>query len=159
MSENTENTQVEEREEPVVEPASETTETKPTLLNDVAAPANALVGDENIPQAGDVDVIDHNEDVPAQVMSKEPITVPETVKETVTVVRLDEVITDPSSPLAVQIPDAGRGSLDLPFHRLRSPRPEEVFSGNADPDYDHSDSVLDGDGEAVSTDGRVLPTP
>jgi hypothetical protein len=35
-----------------------------------------------------------------------------------TSVMLDEVITDPSDPRAVIIPDAGRGSLDLPIHRL-----------------------------------------
>jgi hypothetical protein len=129
-----------------------------TLLNLVAAPEGALIGDENIPPAGDVDVQTVNRDVPAQVTGKPAVTV-ETVKESGTFVRLDEVITDPNDPRGVQIPDAGRGSLDLPFHRLTSPRPEDVFSGKADPDYDHSESVLDGDGEAVSTDGRVQPTP
>lgn len=48
------------------------------------------------------------------------------------VVATDTVITDPSDPLAVQVPDAGRGSLDLPIHNLDGPRVEDVFSGKAD---------------------------
>jgi hypothetical protein len=39
----------------------------------------------------------------------------------------DQVITDPSSPLAVQIPDAGRGSLDLPMHQLGEGTVEAKF--------------------------------
>ena len=47
------------------------------------------------------------------------------------VVATDTVITDPSSPLAVQIPDAGRGSLDLPIHRLDAPTVEQFFASEA----------------------------
>ena len=130
-----------------------------TLLNPVSAPANALIGDENIPAAGDVDIQTVNRDVPAQVMSKEPVVDADTVKESATFVRLDEVITDTNDPRGVQIPDAGRGSLDLPFHRLTSPRPEAVFSGDAEADTVHDESVLDGDDVRASTDGRVLDTP
>lgn len=46
-------------------------------------------------------------------------------------VQMDTVITDPSSPLAVQIPDAGRGSLDLPIHGLDAERPEDFFAREA----------------------------
>jgi len=45
------------------------------------------------------------------------------------VVHTDTVITDPSDPLAVQVPDAGRGALDLPIHALDGETPEQVFSG------------------------------
>lgn len=48
-----------------------------------------------------------------------------------TYVQLDEVITDPSSPLAVQVPDAGRGSLDLPIHALNGPTVEQQFEDAA----------------------------
>lgn len=48
-----------------------------------------------------------------------------------TVVRTDRVITDPSDPLAVQVPDAGRGDLSLPIHELDAPTVEQVFSSQA----------------------------
>lgn len=48
-----------------------------------------------------------------------------------TVVATDVVITDPSSPLAVQVPDAGRGSLELPAHALSAPTPEQAFADAA----------------------------
>lgn len=44
-------------------------------------------------------------------------------------VATDVVITDPTSPLAVQVPDEGRGSLALPIHGLSAPSPEQVFEG------------------------------
>lgn len=154
MSDNDTTYDAPEQEAPVADEAP----ANDTMLNGVAAPENALVGDENIPAAGDVSVQTVNEDVPAQVTGPPAVSV-DTVKQTVTVVQLDEVITDPSSPLAVQIPDAGRGSLDLPFHRLTSPRPEAVFSGEVEADYTVEDSVLDGDDVAASPSGRVQSTP
>lgn len=129
-----------------------------TLLNPVSAPENALIGDDNIAPAGDVKLVTVNETVPAQVTGPAAAVV-DTVKVSETHVALDTVITDPSSPLAVQIPDAGRGSLDLPFHRLTSPRPEDVFSGGADADYTIEDSVLDGDDVGANPSGSVQPTP
>jgi hypothetical protein len=48
-----------------------------------------------------------------------------------TFVAMDRVITDPSDPLAVQIPDAGRGDLSLPIHRLDAPTVEDVFREQA----------------------------
>lgn len=102
------------------------------LQNDVAAPANALIGDDNL-KPRDPEVEQINESVPAQVMGKDVVPV-DTVKVTETRVALDEVITDPSSPLAVQIPDAGRGSLNLPIHRLAAPKPEDVFAADTGDD-------------------------
>lgn len=65
-------------------------------------------------------------EVPAQVMqSREPDTDVVHVHEVM--ITTDYVITDPSSPLAVQIPDEGRGSLDLPMHRLGDGTVEAKF--------------------------------
>lgn len=47
------------------------------------------------------------------------------------VVQTDEVITDPSDPQAVQIPEAGRGDSSLPIHALANPVPEAVFADEA----------------------------
>lgn len=100
--------------------------TQKDLQNDVAVPENATIGDDNLkPRDPSIDQV--NTSVPAQVM-QDKVKVVDTVKVTETRVALDEVITDPSSPLAVQIPDAGRGSLDLPIHRLAAPKPEDAFS-------------------------------
>lgn len=43
-------------------------------------------------------------------------------------VTTDVVITDPTSPLAVQT-EGGGGSLDLPIHLLDRPSPEQVLAG------------------------------
>src|SRR5688572_22181786 len=86
------------------------------LLNPIAAPDNATIGDDNL-EVREVKPVKVNEDVAAQVTGP-PAKSVDTVKVSETYVALDEVITDPSSPLAVQIPDAGRGSLDLPIHQL-----------------------------------------
>lgn len=112
-------------------------ETK-NLLNPVAAPEGSTIGDENL-EARSADVYQVNQDVPAQTTGKPAVEVP-TVKVSETAVRLDEVITDPNSPLAVQIPDAGRGPLDLPIHRLaEAPKPEDVFNALKDEDDAESD--------------------
>ena len=100
--------------------------TQNDLQNDIAVPENALVGDDAL-KVRDPEVQQINESVPAQVM-QDKVKVVDQVKVTETRVALDEVITDPSSPLAVQVPDAGRGFLDLPIHRLAAPKPEDVFA-------------------------------
>lgn len=46
-------------------------------------------------------------------------------------VATDTVITDPSDPLAVQVPDAGRGDASLPIHDLAGPTVEQVFADTA----------------------------
>lgn len=106
------------------------------LLNDPNVPKNATVGDDNlVPREPEVYRVD--ETVKAQVTGP-PAEAPKTVKVTETAIRLDEVITDSHSPLAVQIPDAGMGRLDLPIHRLaKGVRPEDVFSGKAEADSVH----------------------
>lgn len=43
----------------------------------------------------------------------------------------DRVITDPSSPLAVQIPAEGRGDASLPIHRLADGTVEDYFKAHA----------------------------
>lgn len=99
-----------------------------TTLEDVAT-----VGDEAVnAHVREVDVNTVKEDVPAQVVAK-PIDASATVPVHEVSVTLDTVITDPSDPLAVQIPDAGRGFLDLPIHALDAPTPEQALAdGSAD---------------------------
>lgn len=113
------------------------------LLNPIAAPENATIGDENL-EVRDPTAYTVNEAVPAQVTGP-PVVAVDTVRVSETHIKLDEIITDPSSPLAVQIPDAGRGSLGLPIHRLaEAPKPEDVFAAEAsepdeDDDFDEDD--------------------
>lgn len=157
MSDQTDTTQVEQApQSDVVEPANvdvpqtapeapaESTETAaPTSadspaaesieLPGVAAAANALVGDDAQPEPREVEVHVDTDPVKAQVAAPETKPVDEVyVHETVVI--MDEVITDPSSPLAVQIPDAGRGTLDLPIHALSNPTPEAFFDSKRDSD-------------------------
>lgn len=95
----------------------------------VAAPENAVVGDDALtPREPTVEVV--SEDRPAQVTGP-PAQVVDTVRVHEVVVTTDTVITDPSDPLAVQVPDAGRGSLDLPIHALAGPTVEQVFADDA----------------------------
>lgn len=103
---------------------------KPRLPK-LAVAKNALVGDEAVQGAKHEPEFDVNtEPVRAQTTGLPAETVEESyVHETF--VALDRVITDPHSPEAVQIPDAGRGSLDLPIHGLARPTVEEVFAAEA----------------------------
>jgi hypothetical protein len=96
----------------------------------VAAPANAQIGDEATASINPIQVEVVQEDVPAQVTGAPAVPV-EVVRVHETHVTTDRVITDPNSPEAVQIPDAGRGALDLPIHALSNPSPEEVFAAQA----------------------------
>lgn len=43
-------------------------------------------------------------------------------------VTLDEVITDPNDPKAVQVPERDEAALKLPIHALSGKRPEDVFA-------------------------------
>jgi hypothetical protein len=96
----------------------------------VVSQKGALVGDDNVAPAREPDFSVNSEKVDAQVApARERES--KTVDAHEVVVKLDEVITDPSSPLAVQVPDAGRGSLDLPIHALAGERAEDVFAREA----------------------------
>jgi hypothetical protein len=78
----------------------------------------ALVGDEAVygvdsPVETDVNA---GSETAMRVAERRPDADTVLVHETAVV--LDRVVTDPSSPEAVQIPDAGRGDLNLPIHAL-----------------------------------------
>jgi hypothetical protein len=124
---------------------------KPVLADPVAQEAK-LVGDDAL-EVREVPVDVHTDEVAAQVAQpREADSAVVHVHETS--VTLDEVITDPSDPRAVQIPDAGRGSLDLPIHGLSGKTPEQVFADSA------SDSVevSDEDRAKASSDGKSVGT-
>src|SRR5690349_16404874 len=92
---------------------------------EVVAQEAKTVGDENLEvREPDVQVKSDQED--AQVAQPREGDADKVNVHEVSVTT-DTVITDPSSPLAVQVPDAGRGSLDLPIHRLNAPVVEDVF--------------------------------
>jgi hypothetical protein len=100
-------------------------------LNPVVSQEGALVGDEAVNEhVHKVEPDTVEESVDAQVVAT-PQPAADKVNVHETSVQLDTVITDPSSPLAVQVPDAGRGSLDLPIHGLNAPTVEEVFASKA----------------------------
>lgn len=108
-------------------------------LPGVASQKGALVGDENLPEAREPEAVVEQRQDKAQVVAEpdKPVDKVEVFEVTVTT---DEVITDPSSPLAVQVPDAGRGSLLLPIHAfVGAKRVEDVFAESADSD-DEDDS-------------------
>lgn len=98
-------------------------------LPEVANADEKTVGDDQfVPREPDFTV--DKDSVPAQVMGK-PEDVPSEVKVHEVHVTTDTVITDTSDPLAVQIPDAGRGTLDLPIHELARPTVEQFFAEHA----------------------------
>lgn len=95
----------------------------------VVAQDAKIVGDADL-TAREPQVIVVQEQVPAQVAQPREGAV-DKVNVHEVFVAIDEVITDPASPLAVQVPDAGRGSLDLPMHALNGMTPEQVFAAAA----------------------------
>lgn len=97
-------------------------------LPDVANADEKTTGDDFAPREPEFHV--EKDSVPAQVMGK-PEDVPSEVKVHEVYVTTDTVITDTSDPLAVQIPDAGRGTLDLPIHELARPTVEQFFAEHA----------------------------
>lgn len=107
--------------------ADELTPKLPTVVSQ----EGALVGDENLPDAREPDVAVEQRQDKAQVVAKpEPASPVVEVYEVA--VTTDTVITDPSDPLAVQVPDAGRGSLLLPIHQFVGARTvEEIFAEEA----------------------------
>jgi hypothetical protein len=109
----------------------------------VTAQESKLVGDEAVQQevhSVEPEVV--QEQVDAQVVQpREGDSDKVNVHETS--VRLDTVITDPSSPLAVQVPDAGRGDLSLPIHRLAAPTPEQALAEDAQDEDEPADDESD----------------
>jgi hypothetical protein len=111
---------------------------------DVVAQDAKLVGDEVNDEKFVVEPEVNTEAVPAQVAQpreSDPAQVP--VHETY--VATDEVITDPSDPRAVQVPDAGRGSLDLPIHALAEGHVEDKFSADASKPDEEPEAPAEGD--------------
>lgn len=104
---------------------------------EVTAQKQKTVGDENLPEPREVEV-DVNKDrvKTMRVQQREPDAAYAPVHETV--VTVDTVITDPSSPLAVQIPDAGRGNLQLPITGLNEGTVEERFAAASSDESDNS---------------------
>lgn len=89
-----------------------------------------LVGDDETQEVREVAPEVVVDEADAQVVQpREPDANKVNVHETA--VQLDEVITDPSDPRAVQVPDAGRGNANLPIHALGKPTVEEVFAKEA----------------------------
>lgn len=98
-------------------------------LPKIAAQEAKTVGDENLsPREPEFEV--NSDEVQAQVMGKPDAPV-DVVPVHETFVATDVVITDTSDPLAVQIPDAGRGDASLPAHRLAGPTVEQYFAEHA----------------------------
>ncbi len=111
--------------EPIPEGVEDDTPAAPALPP-IATQEASTVGDENMePRKPTFEV--NAEEVPAQVMGK-PAPAVEVVPVHETFVATDTVITDTSDPLAVQIPDAGRGDASLPMHRLTMGTVEEYFA-------------------------------
>lgn len=111
--------------------------------NDVVAQKSKLVGDENQPDPVAVDPTVTDEKVAAQVApAREKDAAKVSVDEVV--VHTDEVITDPSDPKAVQVPDAGRGDASTPIANAYrdGKRVEDVFAAEAsEADEDESDEA------------------
>ncbi len=98
----------------------------------VVSQEGALVGDENQPDPREPEVYVNKDSVTAQVAPEREAPTDNVPVHEVQVT-LDEVILDPSAPEAVQVPDAGRGFLDLPIHALAAGSPEKRFEdGTAD---------------------------
>lgn len=107
--------------------------------NNVVSQKGALVGDEAVQaKVHEVKVEVNDDAVNAQVApAREKDAAKVSASETS--VQLDRVITDPSAPEAVQVPDAGRGDSSLPIQRLSEPTPEDVFASEASEVEDSSD--------------------
>lgn len=97
---------------------------------EVVAQEAKTVGDDSLPEPREPQADVRKDSVDAQVAQPRESD-PATVAVHEVVVTTDTVITDPSDPLAVQVPDAGRGALDLPIHKLSGERVEDVFSREA----------------------------
>lgn len=127
-------------------------EFKKPELNEVVAQGPKTVGDEEVQKhVHELDPQVNTEPVKAQV-TPDPDPPASTVNVHETYLELDHVITDPSDPLAVQVPDAGRGSLDLPIHTIVGPTVEEVFAKEAA-------SIEERDADAPAPGDAAAPNP
>jgi hypothetical protein len=108
-------------------------------LPPVAAPENAAIGDENIPAADGFQNIEVNDEAAVVPRTGPDYKVHGEVPVFEVHVQTDRVITDPNDPLAVQVPDAGRGDARLPIHAHVNARTvEEIFSEQASESADVS---------------------
>lgn len=99
--------------------------------NDIVSQDGALIGDEAVAGAAHkVEPEVNDTTVDAQVAPERQAAADKVSVREVSV-QMDRAVLDPSSPEAVQIPDAGRGSLDLPIHRLNAQTVEDVFRGDS----------------------------
>ncbi len=111
--------------EPIPEGVEDDAPVTPALPP-IATQDASTIGDDNL-EARKPTFDVNSESVPAQVMGQ-PAPAVEVVPVHETYVTTDTVITDTSDPLAVQIPDAGRGDASLPMHRLTMGTVEEYFA-------------------------------
>jgi hypothetical protein len=125
---------------------------------EVVAQEGALVGDENQPEPREASVDVNQGAVPAQV-SPPRAAESETVPVLEVAVKLDEPVLDPSSPEAVQVPDAGRGSLDLPIHALAQPTPEEALASGDAPEVETPPVVTEPNPAAETPEPSPEPAP
>lgn len=109
-------------------PAADAPTAAPTPTSTDVAPGQAPVA---VPEASKtaetppnpVEVTTDTDPVPAQVTGPAPEPVREVVVHE-TRVRADRVITDASDPLAVQVPEAGRGNALTPIAQTYADNPE-----------------------------------
>lgn len=106
----------------------------PVPDDQIVAQEAKLVGDEAIADAAESPFATevNDESVPRQVtQEREPD--PDTVPVSETSVVVDRVITDTSDPLAVQVPDAGKGDAVTPIARAYADarHVEDVFREEA----------------------------
>lgn len=92
----------------------------------VVSQKGAQVGDENLAPAEAPQHVVVNEEQDARVTPEREA--PAATQTYETHVVMDRVVTDPSSPEAVQVPDAGRGEINLPAYHLDARSPEQVFA-------------------------------
>lgn len=132
-------------------------ETPTPKLPRVQSQEGALIGDENLPGPREPDVEVEQRQDRAQVVAT-PESAPDTVEVFEVAVTTDTVITDPSDPLAVQVPDAGRGSLLLPIHQFVGARTvEEVFAEEAGENRDAD--LSNEDRAAANAQGQTPSLP
>jgi hypothetical protein len=120
-------------------------------LTDPSAAENALVGDDEVYGARyepEPEVV--QEDVQAQLPA-EPAKPAETVPVNEFYLQMDQVVLDPSSPEAVQIPDAGRGELYDANSIYSAGGVEDRFGSDEGP----TDSVVEAGDGPVSSDAKA----